>query len=153
MLDTRLSRIEVWADWYDSDKPPTTTSIRSAIEQVEKFGATIISPKKIHIHRKIDKSEITIKRNRKNEFKRYIFDRDEQTCFFCGKKGNTIEHLLPVSKGGENSYDNCVCACSKCNFLKDNMTLGEYYIKFKHKKRGSFLLRHHREKLKNMNII
>jgi 5-methylcytosine-specific restriction endonuclease McrA len=119
-LDSSLNRIEVWADWYDPKRPPTTTSLESAINQVEKGSAKIVSPTRIHIFQKQKSTKI------KKNFKAIILERDNHTCYFCGKRGTTLEHLLPKSRGGKNTHSNCVCSCSKCNFKKGNMTLEEY---------------------------
>jgi 5-methylcytosine-specific restriction endonuclease McrA len=127
-LDLNASRIEVWADWYDPNKPPTTSSIYNAIEQVEKYGATIISPRRICIHHKLEKSTQS-KLNTSKKFKQKILVRDNYTCFYCGEYGNTVDHLLPKSKGGKNTNENCVCACEDCNFRKDNMTMEEFLNK------------------------
>ena len=33
-------------------------------------------------------------------------------------KGHTIEHLVPLSRGGTNAYDNLLIACCGCNSMK-----------------------------------
>lgn len=57
------------------------------------------------------------------EFRRYILDRDNHTCFFCGEYGDTIDHLLPRAKGGHTTPVNCVCACHACNQSKADQDL------------------------------
>lgn len=56
--------------------------------------------------------------------KQNVFLRDEFTCQYCGtgvtKKSATLDHVLPLSHGGKNSWENCVCACSRCNLTKGN---------------------------------
>ena len=48
-----------------------------------------------------------------------ILIRDKYECQYCGSKSNlTIDHVIPVSKGGEWRYDNLVTACSRCNTKK-----------------------------------
>lgn len=37
----------------------------------------------------------------------------------------TLEHVLPVSKGGEDTYENCVAACKMCNNKRGNADLTE----------------------------
>lgn len=54
-----------------------------------------------------------------------ILARDEFTCRFCGKYGDTIDHLVPKSKGGKSTWMNCVCACAKCNRTKGSKSLTE----------------------------
>jgi len=54
--------------------------------------------------------------------RRSILERDGHICQYCGEFGNTIDHIHPRSRGGEDSWTNCVCACSPCNRKKKNMT-------------------------------
>lgn len=52
-------------------------------------------------------------------------------CFYCGcdmGKNATIEHLTPVSRGGDNDWWNIVYACKSCNSKKKNKTMEEYAI-------------------------
>ena len=48
--------------------------------------------------------------------------RDQNKCAYCGRKATTIDHVLPRSRGGENSWMNCVASCFDCNNKKDNKT-------------------------------
>ncbi|WP_081412666.1 HNH endonuclease [Fictibacillus gelatini] len=56
----------------------------------------------------------------KEEFRHLIIERSSYTCFYCGKYGDTIDHLTPKSKGGLTTPKNCVCACKRCNQLKND---------------------------------
>lgn len=53
-----------------------------------------------------------------------VFLRDQYTCQYCGaeltKSECTLDHVLPVSLGGKNTFENSVCACIKCNSSKGN---------------------------------
>jgi hypothetical protein len=60
------------------------------------------------------------------DFRKHILIRDKHTCHFCGQYGDTIDHLLPRSKGGHTTPDNCVCACNECNQSKANRDLEEF---------------------------
>ncbi|NEX12557.1 HNH endonuclease [Prosthecochloris sp. ZM] len=53
-----------------------------------------------------------------------IFRRDNFQCQYCGRKERllTIDHVLPRSKGGEESWENLITACSSCNTKKGNRT-------------------------------
>jgi len=56
----------------------------------------------------------------------FLFARDEYTCQYCGRhrgklKGRqflTRDHILPLSRGGDNSWKNLVASCSPCNNRK-----------------------------------
>jgi 5-methylcytosine-specific restriction endonuclease McrA len=56
--------------------------------------------------------------------KNNIFLRDDFSCQYCGtevtKKTATLDHVLPTSHGGKTSWENCSCACSRCNSAKGN---------------------------------
>lgn len=55
-----------------------------------------------------------------------IFRRDGNTCQYCGsKKDLTIDHVVPVSKGGKSTWTNMVTACHKCNNKKGDKSLEE----------------------------
>ena len=65
-----------------------------------------------------------VKFTRKN-----IYLRDNNTCQYCGRKLRTdqlnIDHVIPLSRGGKNSWENVVCSCIPCNMRKGNKTLKE----------------------------
>jgi 5-methylcytosine-specific restriction endonuclease McrA len=65
-----------------------------------------------------------------------IIKLDGYNCFYCNKKtyrvesfgkqewnSSTVDHVLPKKRGGDNSIDNCVCACYSCNNSKGYQTL------------------------------
>lgn len=52
--------------------------------------------------------------------RRGVLVRDNYKCAYCGKSADTIDHVIPRSRGGENSYKNCVAACYKCNNKKSD---------------------------------
>lgn len=53
------------------------------------------------------------------ENRKRIFERDKYKCRYCDKQLTrftaTLDHLQPVSEGGDNSFDNLVTACLHCN--------------------------------------
>lgn len=53
-----------------------------------------------------------------------VFLRDGYSCQYCGEtvthKLATLDHVLPVSHGGTTTFENCVCACARCNANKGN---------------------------------
>lgn len=69
----------------------------------------------------------TIRRKYSNKaFRRLILTRDSYTCYFCGKYGDTLDHLLPRTKGGHTTPINCVCACNECNQSKADRDADEF---------------------------
>jgi hypothetical protein len=66
-----------------------------------------------------------VKLNRKR-----IFKRDNNECVYCGsKKTLTIDHIMPRSRGGKNTWANLVTCCSSCNLKKGNRTPEEANMK------------------------
>lgn len=65
--------------------------------------------------------------------KRVLFNRDNWKCQFCGEKLSpslvTIDHVMPSSRGGPTSWQNCVTACKGCNKRKANKTPEEAGMK------------------------
>lgn len=51
-----------------------------------------------------------------------VFKRDNFYCQFCGIQLTpnkiTIDHIIPKSRGGQTSFENCVAACHECNKKK-----------------------------------
>lgn len=61
-----------------------------------------------------------------------IFKRDNHECVYCGSVKNlTIDHVIPKSRGGDNTWTNLVTCCRSCNTTKDNKTPSEANMKMK----------------------
>ena len=54
-----------------------------------------------------------------------LMHRDRSRCAYCGAKADTVDHVVPRSRGGEHSWENCVAACSACNHRKADKLLAE----------------------------
>lgn len=65
--------------------------------------------------------------------RRNLFARDENCCQYCGRKSPTselsIDHVIPLSRGGRTSWANVVCACTECNKRKGGLTPKEAGLK------------------------
>lgn len=56
----------------------------------------------------------------------FLFARDDYSCVYCGRHRSelrgrqflTRDHVLPISRGGDNSWNNVVTSCSPCNNRK-----------------------------------
>lgn len=57
--------------------------------------------------------------------RRGVLRRDGHRCAYCSKLANTIDHVQPKSRGGQDSWENLVACCLKCNNNKGHKTLGE----------------------------
>lgn len=62
-----------------------------------------------------------------------IYLRDHNRCQYCGKRFTaselSLDHVVPISRGGHSSWDNVVCACLPCNVRKGNKLLSECEMK------------------------
>ena len=50
-------------------------------------------------------------------------------CIYCGKNSESIDHVLPRSKGGLSITENCVPACLSCNGSKTDNDAFDWYRK------------------------
>ena len=53
-----------------------------------------------------------------------LMHRDRFRCAYCGSKADTVDHVVPRSRGGDHTWENCVAACSTCNHRKADQLLG-----------------------------
>jgi 5-methylcytosine-specific restriction endonuclease McrA len=69
--------------------------------------------------------------------RRNLFKRDKYTCQYCGAQPGTeeltIDHVLPRSRGGQSTWENCVLACVSCNARKASRTPAEAGLRLRSK--------------------
>ncbi|OGC02833.1 HNH endonuclease [candidate division KSB1 bacterium RBG_16_48_16] len=85
---------------------------------------------------------IQIPKKRVELTRRNILKRDGYRCQYCGTKEGplTIDHVIPKTRNGTDSWENLVCACVKCNNKKGNRTPEGAGMKLLHKpKKPSYL--------------
>jgi len=76
----------------------------------------------------------TIYRTKVPFSKKNVMIRDGFTCQYCGSlKELTIDHVVPVSRGGKSTFENCVTACKQCNNKKSNKLPSEVQMYLKKK--------------------
>lgn len=119
-------------------------SVQSALQGLDQKGAVTKAGDttregtlyKIHLPEEIPLCQIQMKKaqevqpkpiDEKNELDFYnvaenrlkVFERDEYKCRYCAKQLTrftaTLDHIQPVSRSGDNSYDNLITACLHCN--------------------------------------
>jgi 5-methylcytosine-specific restriction endonuclease McrA len=81
------------------------------------------------IYTKYDRiPKVTLKLTRKA-----IYERDHYTCYICGKEFTeghlTLDHVIPLSRGGKNSWENLATCCRQCNWNKGDKLLHELKLK------------------------
>ncbi|MBF2056754.1 MAG: HNH endonuclease [Cyanobacterium sp. T60_A2020_053] len=97
--------------------------IKGKAEQLEHNGKYICqsfplpSVIRLRYYVKVPYKEIPL--TRKN-----VLERDRNCCQYCNYKGDqlTIDHIIPRSRGGGDSWENLVAACVRCNIRKGSRT-------------------------------
>jgi len=90
------------------------------------------------------KSYINVPRRKSHWSRKGVLVRDNYTCIYCGikpggsqkasiltKRDFTIDHIIPRSKGGRDTWSNTACACAKCNHRKGNRLHNEAGMRLK----------------------
>jgi len=57
--------------------------------------------------------------------RRAVLERDGHRCAYCDRGADTIDHVIPRSRGGRNEWTNVVAACARCNHRKGDKLLDE----------------------------
>ena len=70
-------------------------------------------------------------RPRNSKYKRMIVYKEKNgVCEYCGKSLSKdefhLEHKIPISRGGNNEYDNLTISCASCNLKKGSKTMSEF---------------------------
>lgn len=115
-----------------SYEPLHVTSWKRAIVLLLKEKATIISARVIRLldYIKLPLSKMRIVRPSRAQ----IYKRDGHKCQYCGStRSLTIDHVIPKSKGGGDTWDNMVVACSSCNTKKSDRYLEQTGMKLARK--------------------
>ena len=61
-------------------------------------------------------------------YRAVVFERDAGRCHLCGKKVRGkwhLDHIVPLSQGGEHSYRNVAVAHPACNLRKHTKRIGQ----------------------------
>lgn len=117
-----------------SYEPLNITSWKRAIVLLLKEKAQVLSNTVIRLldYVKIPLSKIMSHRPSKT----MIYKRDSNSCQYCGSTRNlTIDHVIPKCRGGKDTWENLVVACSSCNTKKGNTLLEQTGMKLRKKPR------------------
>lgn len=101
---------------------------RRAIVLLLKEKAQFISDKVIRLleYIRVPLAKIMSHRPSRN----MVHKRDNHECQYCGAKEKlTIDHVLPSSRGGLDTWENLICCCAPCNTKKGNRTPEEAGMK------------------------
>ena len=98
-----------------SDRKAVVLIFLKKAQMVETYGINIHAvtieipyPSVIRLNRYVQKPYQKVSLSRSN-----IIKRDKHTCQYCGKNHQpmTIDHVIPKSVGGKDTWENLVCAC------------------------------------------
>ena len=64
-------------------------------------------------------------RNRVPLTRAALMRRDNYKCAYCGRRAETIDHVIPRSRGGAHVWENCVASCTRCNHRKADRLITE----------------------------
>ena len=56
-----------------------------------------------------------------------VLSRDQWTCYYCSQAADQVDHIVPISRGGDPvDMDNMVACCKTCNISKGNRSQGVF---------------------------
>ena len=64
--------------------------------------------------------------------RRAVMARDAHRCQYCGAHADSIDHVVPRSRGGLHTWDNVVAACRPCNVRKRDRFLKDSGMRLRH---------------------
>ena len=143
----RRSRLRYRKPRFDNRRKPKgwlPPSIRHNLDQIDKWVRTLTRLYPIaSIRISTTKFDIQLMENPSiwsEEYQRgtlhgwqlraYVFYQNGHRCFYCGeqRKQLTLDHIIPVSRGGSDRVANLTAACVKCNQQKDNQLPEEFLL-------------------------
>lgn len=72
-----------------------------------------------------DGIQIIKRKSFKQSERAVIYDKNYGRCAICGRyvpfADFTVDHIIPISKGGTNDMNNLQCACKTCNLIKQDI--------------------------------
>ncbi len=102
---------------------------------VQPHDEVVLTPSmKIRVPRVIALKEFDRLPRQEVKFSRHnIYVRDGNRCQYCGHRYPSselsLDHVIPLSRGGRSSWENVVCACLACNVRKGSRTPQEANMK------------------------
>ena len=103
--------------------------IKQDVEKLTSSVSEFVKPLIIRLYNYVRFKSRGLRLNR-----RRVYKRDNFQCVYCGsEKSLTLDHIVPRSRGGKNSWTNLVTCCQSCNLKKANRTPEEAGMKMKSK--------------------
>ena len=114
IVDVEDYQLYEWSDWANLEPPVGNPFIQAVSQKICVPEVIVLS----QYNRLPDTSVAFSRRN--------LFKRDRFMCQYCGVKPKsdelTIDHVVPRSRGGGSTWENCVLACIDCNHTKADRT-------------------------------
>jgi len=131
--------LQIGEEWstYDFESWVELSRMRNLFEQedgdwVHTVDLSVRVPKIIRLLLFGRRPRRAVKFNRRN-----IFARDGSRCQYCGRRHPSselsLDHVIPRSRGGLSTWENVVCACTRCNARKGGRLLEETGMSLVHK--------------------
>jgi 5-methylcytosine-specific restriction endonuclease McrA len=101
-----------------------TLPVRDADDRIPTVGGVFRVPRVLHLLRYERTPRITVRLTRRN-----LMLRDSHQCQYCGRRPAlrdlNVDHVVPRSRGGVDSWENLVISCRNCNLKKGRRTPDE----------------------------
>jgi 5-methylcytosine-specific restriction endonuclease McrA len=98
-----------------------TLPVRADDDRIGVVGGALRVPRVIHLHDYDRTPDNAVRLTRRN-----LLLRDGYECQYCGVRpgvrGLNVDHVLPRSRGGGDTWDNLVISCHACNLKKGRRT-------------------------------
>lgn len=126
IIDAETYQVHDLLSWAD------VTKAREALEsdKIHSTHLVMTAPEVIMLTTYEGMGERSVVFSRRN-----IFKRDHHTCQYCATQPDsselTIDHIIPKSKGGKSTWENCVLACIPCNKRKADRTIEQAGMKLR----------------------
>ena len=116
-----IRNLEEWIE-YSSSIEDIPSERNKYIGRISSPSISIYIPRVIKMYTDAGADLIkTVKYSRHN-----IYKRDNNQCQYCGIKCRarmkTLDHIVPKSRGGKNTWQNIITCCKYCNGKKGNKT-------------------------------
>ena len=73
--------------------------------------------------------------HRRGFSRRGVLHRDGHRCQYCGSRAESVDHVVPRSRGGQHTWENVVAACRRCNTVKRDRLLEETGLRLRNEPR------------------
>jgi 5-methylcytosine-specific restriction endonuclease McrA len=95
--------------------------LRKSDDPLPVVGGAVRVPRVLHLLRYDRAPRFTVRLTRKN-----LMIRDGHQCQYCGRRPShrelNLDHVVPRSRGGQDSWENLVVSCRVCNLKKGRRT-------------------------------